>query len=188
MSTDQLPWQRFAALQLAQRHWQCLPEDIPVAEQSAFQAQLTRQMALELAICRHYPADNTVSQLAALVRKEQAGFMDTHGFTHDEQQAVAVHQAHVTSVMNRVARKAPPPDDQEVVAWYQANAARFCRPAQRKARHILLTCDNDEDRARNARKLLRLFWRLLNPLAALPTRRCAFPIAPAQWKVAYWAG
>ncbi|WP_226569878.1 nitrogen fixation protein NifM [Mangrovibacter yixingensis] len=147
MNTAQLPWQRFAALQLAKRHWNCLPEEITADQQSAFQAQLARQVTLEMAICRHYPADNTVGQLAALVRKEQADFMETHGFTHDEQLAVAAHQAHVTSVMNRIARKAPPPDDQEVVAWYQANAARFCRPAQRKARHILLTCDNDEDRS-----------------------------------------
>lgn len=137
------PWQRFARRRLAITRWQCEPEQIPALQQAAFDAAFLRQCQLEQAVvdnARGDPPDAMIESVAATL----ANWLEEGGFSASDRQSVIRHHARLELQFAAIAECAPPPDDLQVVAWYQQHQAQFMRPAQRLTSHLLLTVDNDD--------------------------------------------
>ena len=87
----------------------------------------------------------------AFEEKLRAGGLDRDGYSQDLKRRLSVHR-----LVNEHLSQTIEITDGEVAAYYEANAERFRRPEEVRARHILLKLDENASRDEEARVLARI--------------------------------
>ncbi|WP_315709202.1 nitrogen fixation protein NifM [Brenneria uluponensis] len=156
----QVPWQRYSRIKLAQQRWHCEPEQLPADALPQFIQYVERQIALETAVVA--AAQQRLSavdeQILHRVQQSLVQELTIAGFPDAEQQSIIRHHALMDQQLAWVAAQTPLPDAEAVVQWYRRHVERFYRPEQRKARHLLLTID--ENRPQICQQMAMLHRRL----------------------------
>ncbi|NUL35146.1 nitrogen fixation protein NifM [Kosakonia sacchari] len=161
-----MAWERFARRRLALTRWHCEPENIPAAQQPAFDRAWARQRQLELAVVAMTRDATIPDDLHHAVATALAAQLDESPFSPAERQAVIAHHARLETQFAEVASKAPVPDEASVLRWYQQHQAQFMRPEQRLTSHLLLT--TEQNHAGIRKQITRFYQQIRDNRAAFP--------------------
>ncbi len=144
----------YATLRTALAAFERPPAELDEAELAEVGAIVARELAIEDAVLGSDRArDVTVAdtEIAAAVRELQDRYPARKDFTLDLarhgldvrglRQALG-RELKVAAVLEQVGQEAPVASDDEVLAYYEANRARFAYPETREARHILVTVND----------------------------------------------
>lgn len=167
------------------------PETLQPAERERLQRVAAQQQALERRILASREAaavivgDDAVATRAAEIRQryadagEFARDLARVGLDADALRRALAHELRIEAVLEKVAVDVPPVTPVDAELYYHSHPEAFRRAEARRLRHLLLTYDGADERARLAAELAALRPQLVDAeaFAAAALRRSQCPTA-----------
>jgi peptidyl-prolyl cis-trans isomerase C len=123
------------------------------------------------AVVQDAEIDNAVTEIASRY-SDHSSFLadlDNNNLNEDVLRSALTRELLFNAVMERIAAKSPTVNDLDIQIFYQLHADRFTRPETRKARHILITI-NDEYPENTYERVLERMQPLVDKLRRNPGR------------------
>ncbi|WP_207061203.1 nitrogen fixation protein NifM [Motiliproteus sp. SC1-56] len=175
------PLTAYYRLRAAKSYFDAAPDALDPRQQAWLEGTVARQLELEKRVLGSETAATVIvsdERLRAALEEVRGRFPSDEAFMEDlERMGLSLpalsnlleRQLRVELALERQAASVDPVSNVEARAYYDAHPARFRRPEQRQARHILVTVNPAYPENQRAAVVARL-ERIREEVAAAPTR------------------